>query len=71
MLSLKKADTRSSLFSNFKRHTSVKNHRTGTKFKLNLYISMTHQYIKFELNVCNGSGDNDRKVNDRRKEGTR
>lgn len=30
---------------------------------------MTHQYIKFELNVCNGSGDNDRKVNDRRKEG--
>lgn len=52
-------------FLKFKRHNSFKTHWTRTKFELNLYIHKLHPYIyKFELNVSNGCGDNDRKVND-------
>lgn len=39
---------------------SVKNYRTGTKFKLNLHIYKIKTYIKFKLNVWYGCCDNDR-----------
>ena len=44
-----------SFFFKFKRDNSVKNHRTTTKFGLDLY------YLVFELNVRNCCRDNERK----------
>lgn len=46
-------------------HQKIKNHRITT-FNLNLYIPMTHTYIKFELFKCVATGcwDNDWKVDD-------
>lgn len=48
----------------FKKHNSVKNHRTRTILEHNLYVNMTPQYIKFELNEPKGNWGNDEKVND-------
>lgn len=42
----------------------MKNHRTRTILEHNLYVNMTPQYIKFELNVPKGCWGNDQKVND-------
>ena len=41
--------------------TPSKNHRTMTKFELDLHNPMMYSYTKFELNVCNRSRDNERK----------
>jgi hypothetical protein len=38
-----------------------KNHRTMTKFELDLHNCMMYWYTKFELNVCNCSRDNEQK----------
>jgi hypothetical protein len=35
------------------------NHPTMTKFELDLHNPMMYPYIKFELNVCNRSRDNE------------
>lgn len=43
-------------FSKFKRHISVINHRTKTKFEFNQYITMTHSYINQSTDgsfICN------------------
>lgn len=42
----------------------MKNHQTRTILEHNLYVNMTPQYIKFELNVPKGCWGNDQKVND-------
>jgi hypothetical protein len=41
--------------------TLSKNHRTMTKFELDLHTPMMYPYFKFELYVCNRSRDNERK----------
>jgi hypothetical protein len=38
-------------FSKWKGHNSAKNHRTMTKFELDMGIPLTYPYVKFELNI--------------------
>jgi hypothetical protein len=45
-----------------KRDNFVQNHRTMTKFKLDLLINLMYLYVKFELNVYNCWGDDERKL---------
>jgi hypothetical protein len=42
--------------------TLSKNHPTMTKFELDLHNPMMYPYIKFELNVCNRSIDEQKPI---------
>jgi hypothetical protein len=48
------------------RKITVKNYQITIKFRLDLHIPMMYPYIEFELNVCNGCIDNERKLHDDR-----
>jgi hypothetical protein len=56
------AETENSKFFQHSREKTIQNHWTMTKFKLELLIPKMYLYVKFELNVYNHWGDNERKL---------